>query len=153
MKRTVSSIVLMVLLMFLAIGAIPSGLTLVIDPTGKRIGFPPELLEQLQGSPFPDFLIPGAFLFVFLGVVPAFTVYGLFTKKKMKSMQKLCPYKNRHWSWAFSHYLGLVLIFWINVQLLCGIGFGILHFIYTTLGVLVVLVAHLPSTLKEYASF
>ncbi len=150
MKRTVSSYLLVVLLVFLAVGAIPAGLSLVIDPTGSSIGFPPELLDQLQGSPFKNFLVPGLFLVILLGFLPLLTSYGLITRKNTKWLKKMNSYKNRHWSWAFSYYTGLILILWINMQLFFGIEFGILHFAYTLLGVVIVFVAQLPSTQKEY---
>ncbi len=150
MKKTFSSYLLIGLVFFLAIGAIWGGLSLVMDPSGVGIGFPPEILEQLEQSPFSNFLVPGLFLFLFLGIFPMITTYGLITKRDLKWVKKLNPYKNRHWSWTFSYHIGLLLILWIDMQLLFGIGFGILHFVYSVLGVLIVFVAHLSSTKKVY---
>lgn len=150
MKKSITSYVLIGLVLFLAIGAIWGGLNLVVDPSGQGIGFPPKILEQLEQSPFPTFLIPGLFLFLFLGVFPMITTYGLITRRELKWAKKLNPYKNRHWSWTFSYHIGLLLILWINVQLFFGIEFGVLHFVYTLLGVLIVFVAHLSSTKKVY---
>ena len=153
MMATFSSYFLIGLLVFLAVGAIPSGFLLAWDPTGHSIGFPPELLEKLEGSPFSNFQVPGIFLMIFLGLLPAFTAYGLLTKWKLKGLQKLNPHKNQHWSWTLSYCIGLVLIFWINAQLFLGIGFHLLHFGYIVLGVLIVFVTLLPSTQKNYAVF
>ncbi|NAY91338.1 hypothetical protein GTQ34_05345 [Muricauda sp. JGD-17] len=149
MKRTISSYLLIALLIFLAIGAIPSGFSLVMDPSGESIGFPPELLDQLQRSPFKDFLIPGFFLITLFGIFPLLAVYGLIVRKEKKWMQKMNPYKDQHWSWTFSYYSGLLLILWINMQLFFGIEFGLLHFAYTMLGILIVFLTHLPSTRRD----
>ena len=151
MKKSISSYLLIGLVFFLAIGAIWGGLSLVLDLSGVDIGFPPAMLEQLEQSPFSNFLVPGLFLFLFLGIFPMIATYGLITKRELKWAKKMNPYKNRHWSWTFSYYIGLLLILWINMQLLFGIEFGILHFVYTLLGVLIVFVAHLSSTKKIYS--
>ena len=54
-----------VLQAFIGLGAIGGGSMLIIDPSGNAIGLP---VEMLQGSPFPDFLIPGVFLFTVIGL-------------------------------------------------------------------------------------
>ena len=152
MNGTFSSYFLIGLLALLAVGAIPSGFLLIWDPTGSTIGFPPVLFQELEGSPFSDFRVPGIFLLLFLGLLPAFTVYGLLTKRKLRAIQGLNPHKNQHWSWTLSYCIGLILIFWINMQLFFGIGFHLLHFGYILLGVLIVFVTLLPNTQKQYVN-
>lgn len=130
-----------------AVGAIPAGFSLVINPSGEGIGLPLSLLDT---SPFSDFLIPGIFLLFILGLIPLFLIYGLITKKSWPWITKMNPDKEYHWSLIFTHYFGLLLILWITMQLYFGIGFHMLHFSYTFLGVFIVILANLPATRRSY---
>lgn len=147
MKRSSAGYLLILLIFLQAISAIPSGLSLIIDSSGKGIGLPPDVLEN---TPFNNFLIPGLFLFVFLGLLPLITLYGLLTRKKLNWAQKINWDKKFHWSCTFSFYIGLLLILWINMQLYLGIAFNNLHFSYTILGVLIIILSQLPVTKKDY---
>jgi hypothetical protein len=129
------------------ISALPAGLSLITDPYGTNLGLP---IELLQPTPFHDFLIPGLFLFIFLGLFPALIFYGLIKKPIFKSLENFNLYKDYHWSWTFSYYLGLILILWINMQLYFIREFSILHFVYSILGILIILIAHLPSTKRDF---
>ncbi len=50
---------------FTAIGAIYGGLSMVFMPSGGLLSLSTGLLD---GSPFVDYLVPGIFLFVFVGL-------------------------------------------------------------------------------------
>ena len=147
MKRPISSVVLIALILFQALGAIPSGLSMILDPTGRCMGLPNYILES---SPFSNFLIPGLFLTFVLGVLPVVVLYGLITKKEIVLLEKINLYKEYHWALAYSYFLGIVLILWINMQLYFGIGFHILHFIYSLLGLLIIFFAHSPGCRTYY---
>lgn len=114
MKRSASTYLLMVLVCFQIISAVPAGFMLMADPTGNKLGTP---LSMLDGTPFTDFLIPGLFLFLMLGMFPILILYGLIKKSTFKMANKLNLYKGQHWSWTFTYYLGLLLVLWINMQL------------------------------------
>lgn len=150
MKRPISSYLLIISLFVLVMSAIPAGWSLINDPSGLGIGFSEEVLEQLEHSPFSNFLVPGLFLFVILGLLPLLTLFGLITKKGLSFIKKINLYPNYHWAWSFSYYIGMVLILWINMQLLFGIAFYILHFVCTLLGVLIIFITHLPITKRYY---
>lgn len=145
MKRT-TSYILIFLIAFQIISAVPAGWALISDPSGSKLGLPKILLNQ---SPFDNFMIPGLFLFFILGLVPLIILYGLITKKEFKYFQKINIHKDHHWSWAFSYYFGLVLIVWINMQLYFRIEYDLLHLIYSMLGICIVFMSQLPDT-KEY---
>lgn len=49
----------------IGVGAVPAGLAFILDPSGSLIGMSPEMLE---GSPLPDFLVPGIFLLLVNGI-------------------------------------------------------------------------------------
>ncbi len=147
MKRSITTYVLMFLILFQVISAVPSGLLMIIDPSGEKLGLP---IKLLQDTPFPDFLIPALFLFLVLGVFPGIVLYGLIKKKHFSTAEKLNLYKNHHWAWTFSYYVGLLLIMWINMQLFFIKSFDIAHFVYSMLGVAIIMITHLPSTKRDY---
>lgn len=147
MKKSITSYILIFLILFQFVGAIPSGFSMIIDPSGHSIGIPIYLLER---SPFPNFLIPGLFLFIVLGLFPALTFYGLIKKPKIKCLEKLNLYREYHWAWTFSYYVGIILVLWINSQLIFKIEFDVLHFLYSVLGICIIVFTHFPSTKKDY---
>jgi hypothetical protein len=55
---------LIVLHLFIGISAVGAGQALALQPDGAALGFP---VEWLEGSPFPDYRFPGAFLAVVVG--------------------------------------------------------------------------------------
>lgn len=147
MKQKTIVYILQLLIGFQMISAIPAGFYFIYDPTGEGIGMS---LTMLKGSPFYSFLIPGLFLLIVLGFFPAIILYGLISKREVPLFQKINVYKNYHWSWSFSYCLGIILIMWVNMQLLFGIGFHIFHFIYSLLGLFIIILVHLPGTKRYY---
>ncbi|MBT8320572.1 MAG: hypothetical protein KJO90_02755 [Eudoraea sp.] len=147
MKNSVSKFLLIVTLVILALSAAPAGLSLIIDPSGDGIGLP---LSTLELSPFRNFLIPGLFLFSVFGLLPFFLIYGLIKPRQPSLFRLINPHKKEHWALVFTFYLGLVLILWISIQLMMGVTHDALHFTYTIIGILVVILANLPTTRKCY---
>ena len=147
MKKSISTYLLIVLVCFQMISAIPAGLMMILDPTGAMLGLP---ILMLEPSPFSNFLIPGLFLFFILGIFPAIIFYGLVKKTNLKFANRLNLYKGQHWSWTFSYYLGLLLVLWINMQLFFIKSWDILHFVYGMLGILIIVATHLPNTKRDY---
>ena len=54
-----------ILQVLIGIGAVPAGIAMISDRSGRSLGMP---LEMLGNSPFADFLIPGVFLLVVNGI-------------------------------------------------------------------------------------
>jgi len=147
MKRSISSYLLIMLVFIQMISALPAGWSLVTDPSGVGIGIPLDMLHQ---TPFSNFIWPGLFLFIFLGLFPALIFYGMVKRPIFRALEKLNLYKDYHWSWTFSYYLGVILILWINMQLFFIREFFILQFIYSMLGILIIFITHLPSTKRDF---
>ena len=99
-NRTVR-IVLGVLQLFVGISAIGGGAFLVVDPTGEAIGFS---VDQLAGSPFHTFLIPGLFLAIVNGL--GGVAGGIFT------------FARRRIAGVVGIALGGILMLWIVIQVI-----------------------------------
>jgi hypothetical protein len=138
---------LMVLMAFQAISALPSAFMLIIHPSGELLGMP---LSHLQHSPFHDFLIPGLFLFLMLGVMPLIIFIALVKPFKSRFFEALNIYRDKHWAWTFSYYTGIILVMWINLQLLMIRQWDFLHLFYSSLGLLVIVVVQYPSVVRYY---
>ena len=149
MKKSITTYLLIILICFQSISAVPSGWMMFTDPSGATLGIS---LEMLKNSPFPNFLVPGMFLFIFLGLFPILIVYGLIKKPKFKWAERINLFKNQHWAWTFSYYLGVLLILWINMQLLLLKEYFFLQVVYSMLGILLIFLTHLPSTKKDYGT-
>lgn len=132
---------------FLAIGALFGGLFLMIDSNGELSGLP---LSLLEGSLFKSYLIPGLILFFMLGIIPAITAIALIKRWNFRFAESLNLFKDKHWSWTFSLYLGFILIIWIVIQVAIIKDLSILHFIYIILGLIIQIVTLLPKTQNKY---
>ncbi len=138
--------VLVACLALLGLGALGGGGALVIRPDGGILGMP---LSMLDESPFGNFLLPGAFLFLFLGVYPLAVAYALVARPKWKWAAALSLDRERHWSLSHALYVGLILILWMDFQIMF-IGYGsLLQGAYALFGVLIVVLTLLPP-LKSY---
>ncbi len=138
---------LMGLILFQSTGAIYGGGLLILDPSGKYLDMP---LSLLQYSVFPDYLIPGLFLFLVLGIMPLVCFYGLIKRPPWKGLRFLNLYKNQHWSWNFSYYTGILLILWIDIEVMIIREADIIHLIYSILGLTIIIIAQLPSVKNFY---
>lgn len=123
------------------------GIMLLGDTSGSLLQTNPLLLKN---SPFSSFLIPGTVLFLLLGVFPGIAFYGMVRKPNWKWAQALSVYKNMHWGWTFTLYTGLMLIIWIDVQIAMIGGGDILQTIYALVGVLITILALVPSVMDRF---
>ena len=91
---------------------------LVKDPSGSALGVP---LSLLEGSPFPNFLIPGIFLLTVNGVGSMIGAGLSFTR--------------RRYAQEIAIVLGAILVAWILIQVVIIKSFSWLHSLYFILGV------------------
>lgn len=113
---------LFILIMFVALTSIASGLLMISDPPGKLLNLPPTLLK---GTQFKDFLIPGILL-TFVGVVNLLAAF----------------FNAQHYPGRYSLSIGAGILTcgWIIVQIIL-ITTHWLHFIYLFIGVLIIFIA------------
>lgn len=139
--------ILIALLGFLSLGAFNGGIVLIISPDGSFFNMPSDLLSN---SPFKSFFIPGIILLTTFGVFPIFVIYGLIKKPESKILNKLNLLYDYHFAWTFAVYIGFGQIIWINFQTLIFNSVDIIHTIYSSLGIIIICIALLPQTRKDY---
>jgi len=92
-------IILGIIQLIIAIGAIPAGFYFVFNPDGNASG---PSTDMLRNSPFPDFLVPGLFLFIVHGLGNLSGSVLSFLKKKTAALAGII--------------LGVLLVGWIVLQ-------------------------------------
>ena len=103
------SIFLGIIQVIISIGAIPAGLSMIIEPNGTGVGMSAEVLLT---SPFQNFFIPGIFLLVVNGLFNAVGAFLSFTRNKYAGI--------------FGLMLGIILLLWISIQVYF---IGLIHFL------------------------
>ena len=139
--------IFLILLGFLGLGAIGGGGALIISPTGELLGMP---LTMLEKSPFNSFFIPGIILFSVLGLIPLMLIIALIKKPKSKLAEKINFFKDMHWAWTYSIYIGFILIIWIQLQIVFIHTVHWLHTFYIFLAIIIIFIALLPQVRNLY---
>jgi hypothetical protein len=127
--------------------AIFGGINLIYDPTGISIRLP---ISLLKGTYFSDFLLPGILLFVLIGLIPLFLIIPLILKPKWHGFNQLNIYKGYHWVWTYTLYNSIILISWINIQLVVLNNGSMIHGIVGILGTIMLILTLLPSVKSYY---
>ena len=127
-------------------GGIYGGYAMLSDPTGHSL----QMSEILPLLPISNFILPGIFLFVVMGILPFLLIYGLLVRPNWKSIDALLRRCNYHWSWTFSLGLCILLAIWLIVQGIL-IGFtALIQYITAINGILIFL--SLLATKRYYLS-
>ncbi|MBS3769472.1 MAG: hypothetical protein V5A47_02515 [Bacteroidales bacterium] len=138
--------ILWLLIAIQTLQGLAGGLLMLFDPTGKSLRMP---LLFLMGSPFPDYFVPGLFLLVFLGILPLLALIGLMTNS-WKWPNIINIYKDRHWGWTFSLYVGLILVLWMDLQI-SFIGYWHkVQTLHAINGVVILIFTLLPPVMEYY---
>ena len=105
-------LILGIIELFVALGALPAGLMFILKPDGSLMGMN---TLQLSNSPFSDFLIPG---------IALFTINGVFNFVNAI----LCFKRNKN-APIIGFVLSMALIIWVIVQVW---SIGLNHFLQPT---------------------
>ena len=147
MKTNTARNVFLILLGFLALGAIIGGGTLTISPTGKLLRMPLYLLEK---SPFNNYLIPGIILFSVFGLAPILLIFALLKKPIGKFAETFNFFKDMHWSWTYSIYVAFALIIWLQIEMMFLQTVYWIHTFYMIYAIVIIFVALLPQIRNIY---
>lgn len=139
--------ILMFALLFLSAGGFFGGITLICDPSGAFIMMSPDLINN---TPFTSYLLPAIILILFLGVFPAFVFAGLTWKPSRKIFNLLNVYKNIHWSWTYSLYTGIILVLWMDFEIMFVGYHEFIQTFYSLLGVLIIILSLMPGVREHY---
>lgn len=110
-------LVLVALHLFVAAGAFFGGGALLVDPSGRSLGFPEAVRDAL---PFPTFFVPGLVLFFAVG--GASLAAAIATTMRARVAPKL------------SMFAGVMLTGWMVVQLALVPGLAAIQLVYLALG-------------------
>lgn len=116
---------LFILVSFVAVTAMLSGLFMISNPDGSIMNLP---LSLLDGTPFKNFLIPGILLTTIVGGVNLLAVF-----------YNIQRHVNRY-NWAMAG--GIIISGWIVVQMILIQAAHWLHFLYLGFGILIILLAY-----------
>jgi len=144
-QRPVAVYFLLLLVFLESVSGLFGGAALLLDPAGNILQMSTSFLKN---SPFINYVIPGFILFVFLGIYPAILFFGLLKLPYSQAFNSINLYKNQHWSWTLTLYLGIVLILWIDIETMF-IGYNFLQTVFGVGGVVILILDLLPSV-KEY---
>lgn len=140
--------ILLILLLALGVGGLFGGFLLTYAPNGEALQIP---LSVLSKTPFSNYLIPGIILLIFNGFLPIVIAYGLIFQPDWRWFEKLNIYANRHWSWTFSLYNGIILSIWIDVQmLLLGQPYSVLQIAYSLWATVIIVFTMWPGVMRYY---
>jgi len=123
MKRAIRIITIFILL-FLALGGLYGGWTMIDDPTGGTFGN--EFADLIKFTPFRDFLVPGIILWLFNGLLPLFIAFKVAARSR-----------NHAW---FIIMQGNILFIWLTTELIMSkeLYSSLFHPLYYTVSVLLI---------------
>ena len=138
--------ILWILIGLQSLSGLVGGIIMLMDPTGKSLRLPAIFL---MGTPFDDYLVPGIFLVLFLGLLPLLSLVGLMGLR-WGWIRLLNIYPYMHWGWSFSLYTAIALILWMDIQVFY-VGYWDEIQTYNALtGVLILIFTLLPQVVEYY---
>jgi hypothetical protein len=117
--------ILFVLVAFVAVTAVLSGLIMIIHPEGDALNVPVSLLES---APFNNYVVPGLLLTITVGGPNLLALFFMMQRKADR------------YNWAMAG--GFMISLWILTQFLfIRVAHG-LQFVYLGTGLLIILIAY-----------
>jgi len=126
--RPIFLLVLIVLLALLGSGGFGGGIAMFMDPSGAAMGLP---LDLLEGLPISNFILPGIFLVVVMGIFPLVIAWSLWN--------------HRSWGWLATIGQSIILILWISFQFLLWGDPIALQWVYLIWGLVMLGLCFVPS--------
>jgi hypothetical protein len=133
--RPIALFALTAAILFLSLGGFIGGLSFITDPSGAGIGMSTDALKPLPI--LSNFTLPGLFLLAAYAIAPLVFLYGLW--------------KGARWAWWATVIDSVVLIGWIAGEILILRLLAGITLITALDGVLILIIALLPSIRRYYA--
>lgn len=148
MGRRLALWALVVSVLVLAFGGLYGGLSMLRDPSGASLGMD----AVLPRIPVPNYVVPGLFLVVVMGLMPLGLAYGLLARPNSPWAAAVARLSGHHWAWTGALLLGIVLVLWLAVQAwLIGFTWPI-QFLTAGNGVAIVVLASLPAVRRRFVA-
>ena len=145
-SRPVAVIVLMALEIILAFLGFASGITFLLDPSGRTHGMDTVILET---TPVRDFTLVGLFFVTCYGILPVLAMLGLWKLPRWRWTDVFNKWTGKNWAWTATAATGVILIVWIAVEvMLIGSPNGFPRFLQVMMalmGIVILALAMLPS--------
>lgn len=137
---------LIIILLVLALGGgLYGGTIMLVDPTGNLLG----VADVLPLLPVSNFILPGIFLFVVMGLFPLALVFGLITRPNWSWLDSYFGWSRFAWPWTLTIALVVILCIWLAIEGLY-MGFFPITYVTAVLGLFILLFALLPSVRNFY---
>lgn len=149
MKPPILVKTLCILHFLLGIGAVFGGVAFMVDPSGELLGIPIRLLED---APFTNYLLPGIILFYLFGILPIYLSIAIGRLSRNILFNRINIFKDKHWSWVFSLYVGFAICIWIFIQVYIISEMHAVHLLYFFWGISIQIITLLPKSQKWFIS-
>jgi hypothetical protein len=146
-RRPLTLFLLSACLIFLSLGALYGGSRLLADVSGESFGMP---ASWLAGSIFPNYFIPGLFLFMVFGIGSLIVLYALWARPDIEWLSSITRPLHEHWAWLGTLLIGVALVVWIVIQYTTIQVFNPLQIVMGVLGVVIVVLDLLPGVRRYY---
>ncbi len=133
-------------LLVLALGGFYGGIAMLTDPTGRTL----EVADVLPLLPVPNYILPGIFLLVVMGLFPLLLSFALIARPNWSWVDSLFQWSKYYWAWTATLILVAITAIWLVVESML-IGFFPITLITAVLGLFILLFALLPGVRKYYA--
>lgn len=146
MKHPIALWILVFWLLFLALGGLYGGVAMLLDPSGNSL----QMAEVLPLLPVPNYILPGLFLLVVMGLAPLGLAYALLVRPHWPRLDAVLRQAKYHWAWLGTVSLGVILAIWLVVEAwLIGFKWPI-QYVTAINGLLILLFVLLPSVRNFY---
>jgi hypothetical protein len=133
-------------LLLLALGGFYGGIAMLTDPTGTSL----QVADVLPLLPVPDYILPGIFLFVVMGLIPLVLTYALIARPNWPWVDSLFQWSKYYWAWIATLTLVAIIAIWLAVESML-IGFFPITYFTAALGLFILFFALLPGVRKFYS--